>query len=356
MRKNELERVVKVNGVREPVRVADFVIEEGELKMYREDGSLVGATIKNVKQEGHLRFECLDGCLMDAKLSDIKDSCFPGAFANRSDINLATKIRFYRQGAICLDEAALTPVLRLAYERCTAWTEFVCENEGIKKHENVEKSVVEKMYDAALQALKEDLEEETKQARPEKDGPLGFAAPESASALENDGTKGGIHTAVVRNFMESREKPNEWRSYGTWVITWPVDENWTAEKIKEICSACAQHLTEGGKIPNMLGESRTVDQTLARYARRDQFFATSSAIVMDNKIFAEVGSPESSIQFYSKYADVGNARYLYENVRLRVPSLQLPQMYAPPRTSVSRRGGMSWDEDQATPPKRSNHF
>ncbi|EYB96270.1 hypothetical protein Y032_0152g2897 [Ancylostoma ceylanicum] len=228
---------------------------------------------------------------MDAKLADIKDVCFPGAFAkepigtvwkgwvassifSRSDLDTTTKIRFYRQGAICLDEGALKPVLRLAYERCASWTQFVCENEGINEHEKVEKFVVEKMYDAALQALKKDLDEEIKQTRPQKDGPLGFAAPEWASTLEKDGMKGGIHTVVVRSFKELREKLNEWRSYGTWVITLPVDENWTPEEIKEICTACAEHLTEGGKIviawtpcvqanatvwPKMLGVWRTVD-------------------------------------------------------------------------------------------------
>ncbi|KIH44656.1 hypothetical protein ANCDUO_25317, partial [Ancylostoma duodenale] len=174
---------------------------------------------------------------------------------------------------------------------------------------------------------------------PEKDGPLGFAAPEWASALEKDGIKGGIHTMVVRNFKKLREKLNEWRSYGTSVITWPVDENWTAEKNKgnlhRVCAAFDRRWKNSERVDTVRAGKRSCD--------------------CDGQQ-EEVDSPESSIQFYSKHAGVGNARYLYENVRLRVPSLQLPQMYAPPRTSVSRRGGMSWNEDQATPPKRSNHF
>ncbi|KIH44622.1 hypothetical protein ANCDUO_25352, partial [Ancylostoma duodenale] len=132
----------------------------------------------------------------------------------------------------------------MAYERCTAWTEFLCETERIKEHEKVENLNVEKMYNDAPRALKQDLKEGTKEVRPIKDGPAGFAAPEWASTLERDGMKSGIHTVVVRNFKELREKLNEWRSYGSWVITWPADEKWSSKKIKEICSACAQHLVE----------------------------------------------------------------------------------------------------------------
>ncbi|KIH63521.1 hypothetical protein ANCDUO_06178 [Ancylostoma duodenale] len=104
------------------------------------------------------------------------------------------------------------------------------------------------MYNDALRALKQDLEEQTKQARPIRDGPVGFAAPEWAPTLERDGMKSGIHTVAVRNFKELREKSNKWSSYGTWVIAWPADEKWSSEKIKEICSVCAQHLVESGKI------------------------------------------------------------------------------------------------------------
>lgn len=141
------------------------------------------------------------------------------SISKRSDVDLATKIQFYRQGAIC---AALKPVLRCAYEQSTAWTEFICEKERIRQHEKGDdKFVVEKMYDEALQALKRDLDEET--------NPLGFAVPEWASPLEKDGIKGGIHIVVVRDSKELREKLNEWRSCETWVIIWSVNETWTSE-------------------------------------------------------------------------------------------------------------------------------
>ncbi|KHJ98093.1 hypothetical protein OESDEN_01922 [Oesophagostomum dentatum] len=185
-----------------------------------------GAVIKNATTPGHLRFQCLDGCLVGAKLSAIKDVTFPGAFAkepigivwkawvaasifSRSDLDLSKKIRFYRQGAICLDENALKPILRLAYEKCTAWTEFICTTERIQEHEKVERFAIERMYDEARQALKNELEEETRATRPQKEGPTGFAAPERAAAMENDGVREGLHTVVARIFKELREKLNE---------------------------------------------------------------------------------------------------------------------------------------------------
>ncbi|EYB96269.1 hypothetical protein Y032_0152g2896 [Ancylostoma ceylanicum] len=50
VRKNKWEKVVKMDGV-EPVRVADFVIEDRELEMYREDDSLVFVVPKRARFE-----------------------------------------------------------------------------------------------------------------------------------------------------------------------------------------------------------------------------------------------------------------------------------------------------------------
>ncbi|KHJ94799.1 hypothetical protein OESDEN_05268 [Oesophagostomum dentatum] len=114
-----------------------------------------GTSLTSETQPGHLRFQCLDQCLMESRLADIPDVAFPGAFAkepvgtvwkawiatrifSRHDIDLPTKIRLFRRGAVCLDEVALKPVLKLAYNRCTAWTEFICSRESIASHKEVE--------------------------------------------------------------------------------------------------------------------------------------------------------------------------------------------------------------------------
>ncbi|KHJ98166.1 hypothetical protein OESDEN_01855 [Oesophagostomum dentatum] len=344
----------------------------------------LGAVIKTENQPGHLRFQCLDSCLMNVKLSEIKEVCFPGAFSSepvgtiwkawvassifsRSDLDLATKIRYYRQGAICLDEAALKPILKLAYEKCTAWTEFVCTTEKIKEHEKIEKFAVESMYEVAFQALKRELAEDEKANRLAKEGPTGFTAPEWAAVLEKDDIKGGVDTTVVRTFKDIWEKLNERPTYGMWVITWSIDnKKWSPDIIKEICASCAKH-KERGKIVTawtprieanesvwreMIGVGRTVDQTLANGAARNQFYPTSNTVRINGKLYAEINSPESCIHFYGKYAGVGNARYLYATIRHRVPSLQLNSMYAPPRTPLTRRRGMWHDGDHAAPPKR----
>ncbi|EYC18252.1 hypothetical protein Y032_0028g1760 [Ancylostoma ceylanicum] len=343
-----------------------------------------GAVITSETQPGHLLFQCLDGCLMQAKLSDIAGVEFPGAFANepvgtvwkawiassifgRHDIDLPKKIKLFRRGNTCLDETALKPILKLAYNRCTAWTEFLCSTECISEHKDIDKFSVQQMYDDALRNFKDELAKENQNTPTVKEGPVGFAAPECAAVLERDGMKGGVQTAVVKTFKDLREKLNEWRSFGTWVVTWPIDEKWSEEKIKEICAAMAEHLKEGGRIvtawtpcvqsnaeawKRLHGVWKTTDEMIKNSASEKQFFPTSGAVTIKGKMYAEIGSPEASLQFYGKYAGVGNARYLYETIRQAAKEAQLPTMYAPPRTTANRRGGM-WKEDhEATPPKR----
>lgn len=46
-----VDALAKIEGIREPVRTADFVIEHGELKMYRGNGSLVHVVPKNARFE-----------------------------------------------------------------------------------------------------------------------------------------------------------------------------------------------------------------------------------------------------------------------------------------------------------------
>lgn len=187
------------------------------------------------KQPGHLLNQCLDECLMKAKLSEIPHTTFPGAFANesvgtfwkawiassifgRQDIDIAQKIKLYRQGAVCLNGKALKNILKFAYDRCTTWTEFLCETHSIRKHQPMEKHHVEDLYDAALKELKEELNEESKESKPIKDGPVLFAAPGCAALLENDGIRGGIRTEFVNGVSSMLKKFDGWSSCGTWVL------------------------------------------------------------------------------------------------------------------------------------------
>ncbi|KIH67319.1 hypothetical protein ANCDUO_02348 [Ancylostoma duodenale] len=110
---------------------------------------------------------------------------------------MASKIKFWKDGAVCLDEEALGKVLRVAYDRCLDWTEFICVTEGVKKHEKIEAYGFEKTYDSALKKLKQELETEEKERRPIKGGPTAFAARASAALLEKDGPKRGIYTKVT---------------------------------------------------------------------------------------------------------------------------------------------------------------
>ncbi|VDL80562.1 unnamed protein product [Nippostrongylus brasiliensis] len=162
---------------------------------------------------------------------------FPGAFAKmpigslwnawraasifvRTDVDMTSKIKFWRGGAVCLDEEALQKVLRLAYEKCLDWTEFVCVTEGIRKHEKIDAYGFERTYDAALKKLKKELAAEEKAKRPIKEGPTAFAAPASAALLEKDGPGRGISTRVATSFTKLREILGEWKANPIWVIMW----------------------------------------------------------------------------------------------------------------------------------------
>ncbi|VDP04790.1 unnamed protein product [Heligmosomoides polygyrus] len=80
----------------------------------------------------------------------------------RTDIDMTSKINFWKDGAVCLDKEALQKVLRLAFKLT---------------------------YDSALKKLKQELAEEENEKRPIKEGPTAFAAPASATLLEKDGHK-----------------------------------------------------------------------------------------------------------------------------------------------------------------------
>nr|CDJ88799.1 unnamed protein product [Haemonchus contortus] len=94
------------------------------------------------------------------------------------------EIRLNNERAVILETQALCAILRLAYDQCRDWTEFIRENQAIAKHPRIEDHNVEAFYEAAFEKVKEDLREEAQAARPRKIGPVGFAAPESALLLE----------------------------------------------------------------------------------------------------------------------------------------------------------------------------
>ncbi|EYC27464.1 hypothetical protein Y032_0009g745 [Ancylostoma ceylanicum] len=185
-------------------------------------GTHRGATIRTKADKGHLLYVCKDDCFNETRLGDLKGIQFPGAVAKqpigsmwnawraasifvRTDIDTASKIKFWKDGAMCLDEEALGKVLRVAYDRCLDWTEFICVTEGIKKHEKIDAYGFEKTYDSALKKLKSELQTEEKERRPIKEGPTAFAAPASAALLEKDGPRRGISTKVTTTFKQLRE-------------------------------------------------------------------------------------------------------------------------------------------------------
>ncbi|XGW13382.1 hypothetical protein V3C99_000035, partial [Haemonchus contortus] len=334
-----------------------------------------GATITSVTDKGHLLYECLDDCFRNTKLGDIKGIPFPGAFARkpfenvwsawriasifiRSDLSITEKIRLHNERAVMLETQALCAILRLAYDQCTDWTEFICGNQAIVKHPRIEDHNVEEFYEVAFEKVKEDLKEEAQAARPRKIGPIGFAAPESAILLEKDGPRGGVYTRVVKSFESLRNTLADWTTYGTWIIVLPMERKAEGSTIEETVKIAKTHLEEGGRIVTVwtpvtaktlaewISMSQlwsTIDATLRKFAGPDQIVTTASNMLCDGKFFLEAGCPETASQFFRLYPGVAAAKYLYENIRCRVPQFQLPflETERSMRTSTTARGGVS---------------
>lgn len=59
--------------------------------------------------------------------------------------------------------------------------EFLCETDSIRKHQPVEKQHVKDLHNAELKDLKAELNEESKESRPMKDGLLVLTASDCAA-------------------------------------------------------------------------------------------------------------------------------------------------------------------------------
>uniref|UniRef100_A0A7I5E7W1 Integrase catalytic domain-containing protein n=1 Tax=Haemonchus contortus TaxID=6289 RepID=A0A7I5E7W1_HAECO len=173
-----------------------------------------GAVLASSKDKGHIQYQCQDNCFAKATLTDIEGIHFPGAYRKkpfgdmwsawkaasifiRKELTVPQKIAFFKQGVFSLDEEALRRILKLAYSLCTDWTEFICTTSSVAKHEVIEGNCIIDFYRGAFERLKMDLADESGATRKLRDGPAGFAAPESALLLETDGPKGGLTTKVV---------------------------------------------------------------------------------------------------------------------------------------------------------------
>uniref|UniRef100_A0A7I4Z3W9 Integrase catalytic domain-containing protein n=1 Tax=Haemonchus contortus TaxID=6289 RepID=A0A7I4Z3W9_HAECO len=336
-----------------------------------------GAEIRAKSDKGHLEYTCEEGCLNDVKLGELAGIQFPGAFSQkpmgslwnawraasifiRMDLDMASKIKFWKDGAVCLDEEALQIVLRVAYSKCLDWTEFICMTDGIRKHEKIESFGFEKTYDSALKKLKKELEEEEKKKRQIKQGPTAFAAPASAALLEKDGPKRGITTRVATSFKQLREILTEWTTHAIWIIVWPEEKNFK-EEICEIVKACGQDLAEGGQIvtawppvieknvenwKSMVEIWSMLGETIKRQAGAGQFYSAAGAKVENGRVFCEIGSPEIALYYYGSNFAVGCAKSLYECIRKKLSGkVELPEIkrveYQPMWESAREGGGMS---------------
>ncbi|VDO25396.1 unnamed protein product, partial [Heligmosomoides polygyrus] len=288
-----------------------------------------GVTIVSSTERGHLQYTCGDGCFARVTLADVKRVTFPGAYGRqpvsdlwtawkmasifiRNDITVAQKIQYQMERAVILDAGALCSVLRLAYEVCTDWTVFLCTSKEVATHAPIDGNCITDFYRAAFEQFRKDLKEESRAARRIKQGPVGFAAPETALLLERDGPRGGIITKVVITYTGLKETLANWKTFAIWVIVWPLENRGQEDIMKEIVDLARSHLDDGGRIvtawppvtapketkwKSMRKIWKTLDDVIAGYGTEDQVALTASNFVSDNKIFLEAGTPEAAAQF-----------------------------------------------------------
>ncbi|XGW34012.1 hypothetical protein V3C99_018064 [Haemonchus contortus] len=370
LRKDDLNRTVRMHGTNNWIRVAALLMENGDPKMCTEEGALRSSN--RVKK---LRYECKDGCLKETCFGDLKDIVFPGAFAKeplgslwrawvaasiliRNDMNAAEKIKAWKKGVICLDAEALQRVLRLAYDRCKDWTEFLYVTDGISKHDRIDDYCFDRTYDEALKNLKRDLDEQEKNRRSKKQGPTAFAAPENALLLERVGSRRGIIAKFATSFEILSYVLDDLEACSTWIIVWPLDTHFTDAQICEILRRCHQQLEEGGRIVSVfppLMESNQVtwrqltelwqmiEGALQKKAGSSQFLSKAIHKIEGGNVFIEAGAPEGCLNYYGKNPRKGSAKALYECIRNCLKEANLPELdpleVAPTRVPAPRGGG-----------------
>ncbi|EYB86338.1 hypothetical protein Y032_0281g1262 [Ancylostoma ceylanicum] len=317
-----------------------------------------GTTLLSPLEKGHLLFKCSDGCLEDATLKDVGGCKFPGAVAReqittlwsawlatsifrRTDISVGEKIRMHREGAVCYDADSLKEVLKMAYQKCIDWTDFIANTKKIVKHAPVEGHYFDSSYDEALRMVRNELDEEAARNRPQKTGPVGFMAGEGALALERDGQRGDILVKMATTFDRVLEVLEEWSTFRSWVIVWPIDSRMNEERSKKLLKLAKTHLESGGKIVtvwppvNEKNETKwravaelwnTLDDALLKIDVGNNVFTTSSVKIIEGKIFIEAGSPEGSGQFFTNHVGAGVPKYVYEAARKKAVGALLPKL------------------------------
>ncbi|EYC18349.1 hypothetical protein Y032_0028g1809 [Ancylostoma ceylanicum] len=138
-----------------------------------------------------------------------------------------SNIRYFRNGTVSLDEAAQKCLLKLAYECCVDWTEFIASTPALQKHPRIEETAFVGMYDEASREFKEEMDQEDRRNKPQKKSPIGYATVESGRVLEkynkrldkNDDDNGKIIiTKAIVTFGEMELVLREWKTFGTWVL------------------------------------------------------------------------------------------------------------------------------------------
>ncbi|VDP02071.1 unnamed protein product [Heligmosomoides polygyrus] len=176
------------------------------------------------------------------------------------------------------------------------------QQEPSLKHEAVEDNCVLDFYQKAFEQVKEDLKKEARTARKPKEGPTGFAAPETAQLMEKDGPRCGLITKLVLSCEALKDVLKDWKTFGTWTIVYPIEAKGRKDVISEILKPIKLHLQAGGRIitawtPITAQEEekwlsiklwRTLDDMILKFGGNEQVVVTASNIVKDGKLLVEV--------------------------------------------------------------------
>ncbi|VDP06617.1 unnamed protein product [Heligmosomoides polygyrus] len=197
-------------------------------------------------------------------------------------------------------------------------------------------------------------------SRPQKEGLVGFMADQGASALEKDGQRGDVLTKMVSSFDRMLELLEEWSSFRTWVIVWPLDSKMDVDKTKRLLKLARGHLQSGGKLVTVwpsINEKNApkwkelmdlwsaLDSALERIDNGNQVFKATNLITVEGRLYIEASSPEGSGQFFTSHVGAGVPKYVYEAARKKAVGAMLPPLpdyrFVTSRTMSPEEPGMS---------------
>ncbi|EYB96097.1 hypothetical protein Y032_0153g2905 [Ancylostoma ceylanicum] len=154
-----------------------------------------------------------------------------------------------------------------------------------------------------------------------------------------------INTKVILTLDRLLDVLEEWSTFKTWVLVWPLAMNVKSDVPKKLLTLSKKYLEEGGEIvtawPPITSKNqskwhgisdlwKSFDEALVKCDCVGQVVGQVVTIASNmwkhGKLFIEAGAPEGLTQYFNSYVGTALPKYIYEAIRKRAVGVQLPQL------------------------------